>query len=108
VCVCYSILRAHIAGNAGHKLKGKLGRITGLDPANPLYRYVTNDLRLDKSDAKFVDVIHTNCGGPFGQGFLGLEFPLAHADFYPNNGKSQPGWSNPLTPSKYIPTGSSA
>lgn len=78
-------------GNTGHKLDGKIGRITGLDPANPLHRYVSDDLRLDKSDAQFVDVIHTNCGGPFGQGFLGLEFPLAHADFYPNSGKSQPG-----------------
>jgi hypothetical protein len=45
---------SHVCGNAGHLLKGKIGRITGLDPANPLHRYVTNDLRLDKSDAQFV------------------------------------------------------
>lgn len=38
---------------------------------------------MDKSDATRVQVIHTST--------LGLEEPLADADFYPNGGKNQPG-----------------
>ncbi|XP_048480710.1 lipase member I [Plutella xylostella] len=42
--------------------------------------------KLDRSDAVFVDVIHT-CSG-----VLGAEAPLGHADFYPNSGFApQPG-----------------
>jgi len=38
---------------------------------------------IDKSDANFVDIIHTN-GNEFG-----LMKPLGHIDFYPNGGVSQ-------------------
>jgi len=42
--------------------------------------------RLDKEDATFVDVIHTETG------IQGISEPIGHVDFYPNNGKSsQPG-----------------
>lgn len=47
------------------------------------------DGSLDKSDAKFVDIIHTAAGT------LGYMHPLGHCDFYPNNGRaSQPGCNN--------------
>jgi len=38
---------------------------------------------IDKSDANFVDIIHTNGNG------LGLIKPLGHIDFYPNGGIAQ-------------------
>ncbi|CAH1987717.1 unnamed protein product [Acanthoscelides obtectus] len=78
-------LGAHIAGNAGAALNGEVDRITGLDPAGPLFSVKDTDNRLDPSDAKYVQVIHTN------DGFLGFNGQLGHADYYPNGGKSQPG-----------------
>ncbi|GFQ69885.1 pancreatic triacylglycerol lipase, partial [Trichonephila clavata] len=56
-------LGAHVAGYAGQRLN-KLGRITGLDPAEPYFQYTLEEVRLDPSDANFVDVIHTD-GGSF-------------------------------------------
>ncbi|XP_017889797.1 pancreatic triacylglycerol lipase-like isoform X2 [Ceratina calcarata] len=89
-------LGSHVAGFAGAYLDGRIGRITGLDPASPLletvFGIVDPERRLDPTDAQFVDVIHTS-GPAFG--FLA---PLGHADFYPNSGKfPQPGCS-------FIPT----
>ena len=37
-----------------------LARITGLDPAEPLFQDMPEFVRLDPSDAHFVDVIHTD------------------------------------------------
>lgn len=57
-------------------------RISGLDPAGPIYCGSTTDNHaLKSSDAHFVDVIHTD-GGVFG-----CILPLGDADFYPNGGK---------------------
>lgn len=81
-------LGAHVAGNTGSSVKsGKLGRVTGLDPALPGFHLLaTTSGRLDPSDADFVDVIHS-CGG-----ILGWLQPLGDADFYPNGGVAvQPG-----------------
>jgi hypothetical protein len=86
-CIGFS-LGAHICGFAGKILLAskKLGRITGLDPALPLFHYDRPDERLNIDDANFVDVIHTSGG------FIGFDEPLGHADFYPNDGtSSQPG-----------------
>lgn len=52
-------------GFAGKKVqtggkKKMVGRITGLDPANPGFNYDSPVVRLDKTDAKFVDVVHTD------------------------------------------------
>lgn len=81
-------LGAHVAGNAGHETtSGRLGRVTGLDPALPgIHIFSSLETRLDPSDAMFVDVIHS-CGG-----VLGYFQPLGHADYYPNGGTAvQPG-----------------
>lgn len=55
---------AHTAGFAGKKFTEltsvKLNRITGLDPAGPCFYNLPSDQRLTKTDADFVDVIHTN------------------------------------------------
>ncbi|XP_014275645.1 pancreatic triacylglycerol lipase [Halyomorpha halys] len=80
-------LGAHIAGFAGAGVtNGTVARITGLDPAMPGFYNAPSDKRLDRSDAKFVDCIHT-CAG-----MLGLTEAICTADFYPNGGKNmQPG-----------------
>lgn len=78
-------LGAHIAGNVGRYFDGKLGRITGLDPALPLFLRNSPD-SLTRKDASFVDCIHT-CGG-----LLGEVWTRGDVDFYPNSGlPSQPG-----------------
>uniref|UniRef100_A0A803V6V3 Lipase I n=1 Tax=Ficedula albicollis TaxID=59894 RepID=A0A803V6V3_FICAL len=78
-------LGAHIAGFVGQKYDGKLGRITGLDPAGPLFTGEPPEHRLDPTDAQFVDVIHSDID------VLGFKKPLGTIDFYPNGGMDQPG-----------------
>ncbi|XP_071120830.1 pancreatic lipase-related protein 2-like [Mytilus edulis] len=83
-------LGAHVAGYAGELVTG-LGRITGLDPAEPNYKGTDVRVRLDPGDANFVDVVHTD-GSPFDEiSGYGLIDPVGHIDFYPNGGKNQPG-----------------
>uniref|UniRef100_A0A673TKQ2 Triacylglycerol lipase n=1 Tax=Suricata suricatta TaxID=37032 RepID=A0A673TKQ2_SURSU len=53
-------LGAHAAGEAGRRMNGTIGRITGLDPAEPCFEGTPELVRLDPSDALFVDVIHTD------------------------------------------------
>ncbi|XP_025412427.1 pancreatic triacylglycerol lipase-like [Sipha flava] len=79
-------LGAQVASHVGRLMNSTLKRITGLDPASPLFNpgFVGNDV-LDKSDALFVDVLHTNAG------MKGKYLPLGHVDFYANNGALQPG-----------------
>ncbi|ENN71350.1 hypothetical protein YQE_11965, partial [Dendroctonus ponderosae] len=96
-------LGAHVSGLAGNNLQKVLGssfyRITdqtmfrkcfssihvlGLDPALPFFATLNNDWKLDKTDAAFVDVIHTSAG-TFGK----LE-ATGHVDFYVNGGSLQP------------------
>lgn len=82
-------LGAHIAGFIGSNLSGKIGRITGMDPARPDFEspFLKEPKdRLDPTDAKFVDIIHT-CAGT-----VGFVRPIGHIDFYPNGGSfRQPG-----------------
>lgn len=82
-------LGSHLAGWTGDRLIN-LGRITGLDPAGPYFQKAEAVVRLDISDAQFVDVIHTNGGTNFFDG-LGILDPIGHLDFYPNGGVEQPG-----------------
>ncbi|XP_006880219.1 PREDICTED: pancreatic lipase-related protein 3 [Elephantulus edwardii] len=90
-------LGAHLAGEAGSRTPG-LGRITGLDPAGPYFHSTPKEVRLDPSDAEFVDVIHTNAAHlVFGFG-LGTVATSGHLDFYPNGGKYMPGCNDFLTP----------
>ncbi|OWF43647.1 inactive pancreatic lipase-related protein 1-like [Mizuhopecten yessoensis] len=84
-------LGSHIAGYAGRRVHG-IGRITGLDPAGPLFENFDAQVRLDPTDASFVDVIHSDSDSLSKLGF-GLDKALGHADFYPNGGEKQPGCS---------------
>lgn len=87
-------LGAHAAGVCGRHFfnttEFTLGRITGLDPAGPLF--VESNVSLSKTDAQFVDVIHTNAGD-FAAGKFGLNKAIGHVDFYPNGGSDQPNCS---------------
>ncbi|CAL1543543.1 unnamed protein product [Lymnaea stagnalis] len=85
-------LGAHLAGLVGHLFGNNvIGRISGLDPAEPNFKSQSTAVRLDKDDAIFVDVIHTD-GSPF---FLligyGLMQESGDVDFYVNGGEKQPG-----------------
>ncbi|KAG8175503.1 hypothetical protein JTE90_009137 [Oedothorax gibbosus] len=82
-------LGAHVAGYAGERIKN-LGRITGLDPAGPWFSATPPEVRLDPTDALFVDVIHTDASALVFTGF-GIGMPIGHMDFYPNGGSHQPG-----------------
>lgn len=69
----------------GDYFNGSIGRITGLDPAYPLFSPNDTD-RLSPDCAKFVDAIHTDYPK------LGEQTPSGTADYYPNYGRSgQPG-----------------
>ncbi|XP_077981911.1 inactive pancreatic lipase-related protein 1-like [Glandiceps talaboti] len=82
-------LGAHVAGYAGERLN-QLGRITGLDPAEPYFKETHPIVRLDPRDAKFVDIIHTDAEALITWGF-GIREAIGHVDFYPNGGHVQPG-----------------
>ncbi|XP_070562958.1 pancreatic lipase-related protein 2-like [Ptychodera flava] len=82
-------LGAHIAGYAGERLN-KVGRITGLDPAEPYFKDTHPIVRLDTRDATFVDIIHTDAESLASFGF-GMREPIGHVDFFPNGGHIQPG-----------------
>lgn len=95
-------LGAHIAGHIGKHLNGKIGRITGLDPASPLYESKDAEDRLWYTDAEFVESIHTDHSTilPFG-----MKEPCSHVDIYPNGGENQPGcqsdhWFGPVAAEK--------
>ncbi|XP_075528051.1 pancreatic lipase-related protein 2-like isoform X2 [Dermacentor variabilis] len=57
-------LGSHVAGYAGERLPG-LGRITGLDPADPYFQHMPKEVRLDPTDARLVDVLHTDGASVF-------------------------------------------
>ncbi|KAK5644838.1 hypothetical protein RI129_006138 [Pyrocoelia pectoralis] len=79
-------LGSHIAAFASNYARSKkVERITGLDPALPGFITVSNENKLDSSDAEFVDVIHTNA---FVQG---TPLQSGHVDFFVNGGIVQPG-----------------
>ncbi|XP_064624490.1 pancreatic lipase-related protein 2-like [Lineus longissimus] len=93
-------LGAHLASYTGNTLYGRLKRITGLDPAGPYFEGTDIAVRLDPSDAQFVDVIHTDAdsllGAVTGNGGMGMNQPCGHVDFYPNGGQEQPGCDNSI------------
>ena len=55
-----------------------LPRITGLDPARPCFNEGEKLHALQRGDASFIDVIHSNSG------ILGVKVSIGDVDFYPN------------------------
>lgn len=61
-------------------------RISALDPAFPGFYPSLGTPAVNKNDARFVDIIHTDAW------LYGIPIATGHADFWPNSGKSlQPG-----------------
>ncbi len=87
-------LGAHLAGHVGDYLNKEwgltLGRITGLDPAEPHFELGHPVTRLDPDDAYLVDVIHTDAG-PIMSAGAGMWQPCGHLNFYPNGGVMMKG-----------------
>ncbi|GFN98314.1 pancreatic lipase-related protein [Plakobranchus ocellatus] len=87
-------LGAHIMGYVGkevYRLTNKMvGRIAGLDPAGPSFESYSQYVRLDASDATFVNVMHTDAEPLTSIGF-GIRTSIGHVDFRPNGGEHQPG-----------------
>jgi pancreatic triacylglycerol lipase len=85
---------AHAAGHLGRTVRDitgkKLRRVTAMDPAAPYFEANPAHLRLNKEDAEFVDVFHTNSDTLFNGGTSFFD-ALGHVDFYPNGGRHQPG-----------------
>ncbi|KAG8435841.1 hypothetical protein GDO86_013695, partial [Hymenochirus boettgeri] len=83
-------LGAQTAGEAGKRIRG-LGRITGLDPAGPYFLNTPQEVRLDSTDANFVDVIHTDTQSDLNSLGYGIVQLSGHLDFFPNGGKQMAG-----------------
>jgi hypothetical protein len=88
-CIGHS-LGAHTCAHASNAAQIRFNRISGLDPAGPLFENTDPQVRLDPTDADYVDVIHTNAGSLLSASF-GMMMPVGHVDFYPNGGLVQPG-----------------
>ncbi|XP_032669421.1 pancreatic lipase-related protein 2-like [Odontomachus brunneus] len=78
-------LGAHVCGLAARFAGDKINEVVALDPAGPMFSGKEPGYRVDKTDARRVQVIHTNAGT------LGMQEAIGTADFYPNGGKRQPG-----------------
>ncbi|CAL4126417.1 unnamed protein product [Meganyctiphanes norvegica] len=79
-------LGGNTAGLVGFYLKGKLGRLTVMDPSKD----TSDPPTVDTSYASYVDVWHTN-GGPVSEGAESTLTRLGHVDFYVNGGTHQAG-----------------
>lgn len=83
-------LGAQICAYLGKDVPG-ISRLTALDPAQPGFEGFDKLVRLDKSDANFVDVVHTDAKPFLPTLGFGMIAPHGHVDFYMNGGFEQPG-----------------
>ena len=86
-------LGAHVAGLSALEIgtrSSQVAEVIALDAAKPMFEHKGPDGRVDKSDARNVQVIHT-CAG-----YLGLDISVGTSDFFANDGRNQPGCVNDL------------
>lgn len=84
-------LGAHVA-SLGARAASKyceVAQVVALDPAKPMFQYKGPGQRVDRTDARNVQVIHTS-------NILGINYVMGTSDFYANGGKSQPGCTNDM------------
>lgn len=60
-----------------------------MDPAGPAFQRMGNDTKLEPSDAKYVQCIHTN--DFYGMRANTSDYTCGHANFIMNKGSMQPG-----------------
>jgi len=80
-------LGSHVCGHTGMKMPSnqRLGRVTGMDPAGPLFEGSSDKtIGLNPTSATFVDILHTDTE-------YGTLRDIGHIDFYPTGGRNQPG-----------------
>jgi pimeloyl-ACP methyl ester carboxylesterase len=86
---CSGLIGRHLKAISGDAIE--ISKIYALDPAGPGFEFFSFAIpfltfnSITKSDAKYVQVIHTNGG------ISGMEYSVGHADFFPNGGTDQSG-----------------
>nr|CAI5861502.1 unnamed protein product [Callosobruchus analis] len=78
---------AHIAGYVGATYND-IRKITGLDPSGPRFDGMPDIVKLNPTNARYVEIIHTDAYNGRSQGTKEV---LGHSDFFVNNADSQPG-----------------
>ncbi|KAJ9597563.1 hypothetical protein L9F63_011564 [Diploptera punctata] len=63
-------------------------RLTGLEPAAPLFQGYSDEVQISRTDAKFVEIAHTSTLPFIGPG---VREPRGHVDYYFNGNILQPG-----------------
>lgn len=61
-----------------------------MDPAEPHFAKTKAPVRLDRTAANYVDIVHSDASR-FLLGGFGIVEPIGHVDYYPNGGSDQPG-----------------
>lgn len=72
-------------------MKTNLNKFPALDPAEPLFQGLPAAGRVDSTDAKLVEVVHTNALNFYSKFGLGMTEAVGHVDFFPNGGEHMPG-----------------
>lgn len=72
------------------KLLSRGKKLLAVEPASPLFLEMDPSEWVNRDDAAFVDVMHTN-SDTIQSGGISIYGPLGHIDYYPNGGLHQPG-----------------